>query len=177
MEHEYDFDAAIRKVADFPKPGILFYDITSLIGNVEAFSKVIDAMVELYANKAFDAIAAVEARGFLFATPLAYRLGIPTLLIRKKGKLPGETVSRSFALEYGEDTVEIHRADIPEGGNVLVVDDLIATGGTIRAAVDLLKESGAIVHDVFSVIGLPFLGYGKLLSDCNVSTLINYNSE
>ncbi len=177
MEERYNFDAAIRKVPDFPKPGILFYDITSLIGNPEAFGAVVGEMERLYGSGKIDAIAAVEARGFLFATPLAYLMKVPTILVRKKGKLPGKTVERSFSLEYGEDTVQIHSADIPAGGNVLVVDDLIATGGTIKATVDLLRESGAVVTEIFSVIGLPFLGYRELLSDCRVTTLIDYDSE
>ncbi|ADK80924.1 adenine phosphoribosyltransferase [Sediminispirochaeta smaragdinae] len=177
MSATYDFDAAIRRIPDFPKPGVLFYDITSLIGNAEAFGAVIDTMKHLYQGRRIDAIAAVEARGFLFATPLAYLLNLPTILIRKKGKLPGATVERSFSLEYGEDTIQIHRGDIPIGGNVLIVDDLIATGGTIRAAVDLLRESGACANELFSVIGLPFLGFRELLSDCSIETLVCYEGE
>lgn len=177
MEERYNFDAAIRKVPGFPKPGILFYDITSLIGNPEAFAAVVGEMKRIYGSRGIDAIAAVEARGFLFATPLAYLLGVPVILVRKKGKLPGETVERSFSLEYGEDTIQIHRADIPAGGNVLIVDDLIATGGTIKATVELLRENGARVRDVFSVIGLPFLGYEALLEGCEVTTLVQYEGE
>lgn len=177
MNSGYDFDGAIRKVPDFPKPGILFFDITSLLANTEAFRAAIDAMVSIYRERNMEAVAAIEARGFLFAAPLADRLGLPLILVRKKGKLPGERVAKSFSLEYGEDTVEIHKADIPAGKRVLVVDDLIATGGTVRAAIELLREHGALVSEVFSVIGLPFLGYEAQLPGCRVETLLQYHSE
>ena len=170
-------DKNIRRIPDFPKPGILFYDITSVLVNPEAFKYVIDQMVELYKNKKIDAVAGVESRGFIFAAPFAEKLSIPLILIRKKGKLPGDTYECSYSLEYGTATVEVHKEDIKKGQNILVVDDLIATGGTLAAAKNLIEQGGAEVTDFFGVIGLPFLNYQKVLENCNVTTLINYDSE
>ena len=170
-------DKNIRRIPDFPKLGILFYDITSVLVNPEAFKYVIDQMVSIYKDKKIDAVAGVESRGFIFAAPFAEKLGIPLVLIRKKGKLPGDTYECSYSLEYGTATVEVHKADIKKGQNILVVDDLIATGGTLAAAKNLIEQGGAEVTDFFGVIGLPFLNYQKVLENCNVTTLINYDSE
>lgn len=170
-------DKNIRRIPDFPKPGVLFYDITSVLVNPEAFKYVIDQMVSIYKDKKIDAVAGVESRGFIFAAPFAEKLGIPLILIRKKGKLPGDTYECSYSLEYGTATVEVHKADIKKGQNILVVDDLIATGGTLAAAKNLIEQGGAEVTDFFGVIGLPFLNYQKVLGNCNVTTLINYDSE
>ena len=134
-------------------------------------------MVSIYKDKKIDAVAGVESRGFIFAAPFAEKLGIPLILIRKKGKLPGDTYECSYSLEYGTATVEVHKADIKKGQNILVVDDLIATGGTLAAAKNLIEQGGAEVTDFFGVIGLPFLNYQKVLGNCNVTTLINYDSE
>lgn len=177
MPKGFNLDDAIRKVPDFPKPGILFYDITSVLGNPAAFNYCIDTMVKLYKNREIDAIAAIEARGFLFAAPFARELGIPIILVRKKGKLPGEILTKSYALEYGQAEIEIHRADIPKDASVLIVDDLIATGGTIKACAELLVEGGARVSGVFGVIGLPFLDYEKILGGMEIHTLIEYFGE
>jgi len=177
MSADFDLDDAIRKVPDFPKPGILFYDITSVLANPVAFRHCVDSMVRLYKGARLDAIAAVESRGFLFAAPLAERLGLPVILVRKKGKLPGKTVSRKYALEYGEAEIEMHEADIPRGGRVLIVDDLVATGGTLKAAAELLAEGGAECAGVFCVIGLPFLDYAGALEGLEVKTLIEYFGE
>ncbi|MEM5947934.1 adenine phosphoribosyltransferase [Spirochaetia bacterium 38H-sp] len=173
----FDLDAAIRKIPDFPKPGILFYDITSILANPEAFSYCINSMVETYKDTDINAIAAIESRGFIFAAPLAERLSLPLILVRKKGKLPGETLSKTFDLEYGQDTIEIHKADVGPGQTFLIVDDLVATGGTLRAAIDLLTEAGASVKEIFAPIGLPFLNYSEKLGDVPVRTLIEYDSE
>ena len=177
MSEEFNLDEVIRKIPDFPKPGVLFYDITSIMMEPEAFKWVIDKMVEIYRDQSIGAIAAVESRGFIFGAPLAEKLGIPLILIRKSGKLPGDTIRTSYKLEYGEAEIEIHIADIPKGENVLIVDDLLATGGTLKAAAELLVEGGAKVTDVFCVIGLPFLNYDKILNKLKITTLINYNSE
>jgi adenine phosphoribosyltransferase len=177
MPVSFNIDAAIRKVPDFPKPGILFYDITSVLANPEAFKYCIDAMERMYKGQKLDAVAAVESRGFLFAAPFAERLGLPIILVRKKGKLPGKTLSQKYALEYGEAEIEMHEADIPRGGKVLIVDDLVATGGTLRAAADLLIRGGAEPIGVFSVIGLPFLDYQSSLGNLEVRTLIEYFGE
>jgi len=173
----YDLDAAIRKVPNFPKKGILFYDITGILQTPEAFSYCIDAMDELYRGAGIDGIAAIEARGFLFAAPFAERLGVPLILLRKSGKLPGEKREKRFTLEYGEDVLQVHVSDVKEGSHILLVDDLIATGGTLKAAAELLQESGGLVEHIFSVIGLPFLEYDKILSDFTVKTLIDYEGE
>lgn len=177
MSINFNLDDAIRKVPDFPKPGILFYDITSVLANPDAFEYCISSMVKMYRGQTLDAVAAVESRGFLFAAPFALRLGLPVILVRKKGKLPGKTLSQKYALEYGEAEVEMHEADIPRGGRVLIVDDLVATGGTLRAAADLLIRGGAEPAGVFSVIGLPFLDYEKSLGGLEVRTLIEYFGE
>ncbi|MBQ7612058.1 MAG: adenine phosphoribosyltransferase [Spirochaetaceae bacterium] len=170
----FDLDKAIRRVPDFPKPGILFYDITSIFTQPEAFSFCIEAMCERYKGMNIDAIAGVESRGFLFAAPLAERLHLPLLLIRKKGKLPGEKYTCSYSLEYGTATIEAHKADIHQGKRYLVVDDLIATGGTLRAAQSLIEQGGGTVSEFFAIIGLSEFPYAKGLSPIPVTTLIQY---
>ena len=170
-------DQAIRKVPDFPKPGVLFYDITGILVNPKAFAYCIDKMDELYASDAVDGVAAIESRGFIFAAPFALRRRLPLILLRKKGKLPGETFRIGFTLEYGEDVLEVHRSDVHAGQRLLLVDDLIATGGTLNAASQLLALGGAKVIGIFGVVGLPFLHYQKALSTFKVNTLIQYAGE
>ena len=170
-------DKAVRRVPDFPKPGILFYDITGVLVNPDALKFCIEQMIEKYKDVKFDAVAGVESRGFIFAAPFAEKLGIPLVLIRKKGKLPGETYQCSYDLEYGTATIEVHKSDIKKGGRYLVVDDLIATGGTLAAARNLIEQGGGEVTDFFGVIGLPDLNYAKALAPCKVTTLIDYAGE
>ena len=170
-------DKAIRRIPDFPKPGILFYDITSILTNPEAFKYCLEQMYEIYKDSGINAIAAVESRGFIFAGSLAEKMGLPLILIRKKGKLPGDTYSCSYALEYGTATIEAHKADIKAGQKYLVVDDLIATGGTLAATKNLIEQGGGEVTDFFGVIGLHDLNYQKVLAPCKVTTLINYKGE
>ena len=170
-------DAAIRRVPDFPKKGILFYDITGILVNPKVFSYCLDKMTEMYKGEKIDAVAAIEARGFIFAAPFAYKMGIPLILIRKKGKLPGETYSASYDLEYGQAAVEVHKTDVVRGQKVLLLDDLIATGGTLNAARKILEEGCAEVAGFCGVVGLPFLNYSKVLGDLPVKTLIEYDSE
>jgi len=134
-------------------------------------------MVEIYKDKKIDAIAAIEARGFLFAAPFAIRLGIPLIPIRKKGKLPGVTLSKKYDLEYAQAEIEVHSSDVPKGKRVLLTDDLIATGGTLNAARSLLVEGGAQVPEIFGILGLPFLNFKKVLDPTPVTTLIDYQSE
>ena len=177
MKKKLNLDDYIRKVPDFPKKGVLFYDITGILACPESFLFCIDAMVDLYKSKKIDAVAAIEARGFLFAAPFACCMKIPLIPIRKKGKLPGVTLSKKYSLEYAEAEIEVHKADIPVGKNVLLMDDLIATGGTLNAARDLLNEGCANVPEIFGILGLPFLNYGKVLAPTPVTTLINYNHE
>jgi adenine phosphoribosyltransferase len=173
----FNLDRYIRKVPNFPKAGILFYDITSVLCQPEAFRYCIKAMTDRYRGRGIDAVAAIEARGFLFAAPFAEQMGVPLVLVRKKGKLPGETRSVKYQLEYGQAEVEIHTADIKQGMQVLLTDDLVATGGTLRAARELITGCGAQVPEIFGVIGLPFLGYEKTLSPTPVHTLIQYHGE
>ncbi|AEF86327.1 adenine phosphoribosyltransferase [Treponema primitia ZAS-2] len=177
MKEQLNLDDYIRKVPNFPKKGVLFYDITSILAEPKAFGYCIDSMMEIYSGKNIDAVAAIEARGFLFAAPFAIRMGIPLILIRKKGKLPGKTLSKKYSLEYAEAEIEIHGEDVPQGKRILLLDDLIATGGTLNASRELINAAGAEVPEIFGVLGLPFLNYEKALAPTPVRTLINYDSE
>jgi adenine phosphoribosyltransferase len=177
MRGDEYLDSVIRKIPDFPKPGVLFYDITGILVNPKAFAYCIDAMIESYSDVPLDAVAAIESRGFVFASPFAYKRGVPLILLRKKGKLPGEKWSMRFTLEYGEDVLEVHKSDLRPGMRVLLVDDLIATGGTLGASIKLLEKGGASVAAIFGVVGLPFLHYEKLLDGYPVKTLIQYHGE
>ncbi len=172
-----DLDKVIRKVPDFPKPGVLFYDITSIFTNTDAFSYVVDEMMERYSGKDIEGVIAVESRGFLLGAPFALRRDIPLVLARKKGKLPGETVKASYTLEYGEQTLEIHVEDLEKAGNWLIIDDLIATGGTLQAVAEMLESRGKGVAGIFSIIGLPFLDYESKIGKYNPVTLIDYQGE
>ena len=177
MEKDFNLDNYIRKIPDFPRKGILFYDITSILAKPNAFLYCIESMVDIYADKKIDAVACIDARGFLFAAPYAARMGIPLIPIRKKGKLPGITLSKKYDLEYAQAEIEVHRSDVPEGKRILLIDDLIATGGTLNAAKALLDAGGADVPEIFGVVGLPFLDFKKTLAPTPVTTLINYDSE
>ena len=177
MKSSFSLDDVIRKVPDFPKPGVLFYDITGILVDPKAFKYTIDQMVKMYKKDKIDAIAAIESRGFIFAAPFAERLGIPLILIRKKGKLPGKTYACKYALEYGTAEIEVHQADVKKGERILIMDDLIATGGTLNAARNVLEQGGATVAGFFGVVGLPFLDYAKVLGDIPVRTLVEYHGE
>lgn len=168
-------DKAIRRIPNFPKPGILFYDITGVLVVPEAFRYCINKMVEIYKDREIDAVVGVESRGFLFAAPFAEHLGIPIVLVRKKGKLPGETYSCSYALEYGTAEIEAHKTDIERGKKYLLVDDLMATGGTLQAAKNVIEQGGGIVVEYFGVIGLPDLNYKKILEPIPTTTLIDFH--
>jgi adenine phosphoribosyltransferase len=152
-----DIRARIRTIPDFPKPGIMFRDITTLLLDAEALAATIDRMAAQVEGKV-DLVAGIEARGFLFGAALAVKLGTGVLLIRKDGKLPGATIAEDYALEYGTDRIAIHADACAPGARVLLVDDLIATGGTARAAVRLLRKAGAEVIQASFVIDLPELG-------------------
>jgi len=172
-----NLDSAIRKIPDFPKPGILFYDITSIFTNPEAFSFVVDKMIRTYSDTTVDGVVAIESRGFLLGAAFALAKKIPLVLARKKGKLPGKTISESYALEYGEATLEIHVEDLTPGKHWLIIDDLIATGGTLEAVAKMIERQNAIVAGIFSIIGLPFLNYMEKISRYNPVTLIDYHGE
>ena len=153
-----DLTAAIRAIPDYPKPGITFRDITTLLGNARAFRRAVDELVHPFAGTKIDKVAGIEARGFILGGALAHQLSAGFVPIRKKGKLPHETVRVAYSLEYGVDEMEIHKDGVAPGEKVLLVDDLIATGGTAEGAVKLLKQIGADVIGACFVIDLPELG-------------------
>ena len=167
----------VRSIPDFPEPGIIFRDVTSVLQDPDGLKLAIDSMLKLLEGLDFDVIVGAESRGFIFGAPLAYQLHKPFVLVRKKGKLPCDTIEKSYDLEYGSATIEMHRDSILPGQKVVVVDDLIATGGTLAAAKNLIEQGGAKVIDFFGVIGLPALNYEKVLAPCKVTTLINYDGE
>ncbi len=172
-----NLDSVIRKVPDFPKPGILFYDITSIFTNPEAFRYCVSRMIERYGNPAVEGVVAIESRGFLLGACYAEKVGVPLVLARKKGKLPGKTLRQSYDLEYGSATLEIHEGDLTPGKNWLIVDDLIATGGTLQAVAKMVEQAGGKVAGIFAIIGLPFLNYQEKIGKYNPVTLIDYHGE
>ena len=153
-----DFTTVIRTIPDYPKPGIMFRDVTTLFGNPRAFRSAIDQLVQPYAGVRIDKVAGIEARGFILGGAVAHQLSTGFVPVRKKGKLPWKTLGEDYALEYGTDRVEIHEDAVKKGENVIVVDDLIATGGTAFAAIKLLERAGAKVVGCCFVIDLPDLG-------------------
>jgi adenine phosphoribosyltransferase len=165
----------IREVPDFPKRGILFYDITTLLKDKVGFATLIDALSEHYLNSHIDLVLAIEARGFIFGPALAYRLNAGFVPIRKPGKLPAETVKWSYELEYGIDTLEIHKDAIRPGQRVVVVDDLLATGGTANACVHLAKSLGAEIAGLGFVVELDFLNGRKKFVGAEVFSLLHYD--
>lgn len=169
-----DLNDFIRDVPDFPKPGILFKDITPLLANSEAFEFCIDQMVEKVKGMNIDVLAAAEARGFLFAAPLALKLGLGMVPIRKPGKLPYEKHTYSYELEYGTDTLEMHVDGVGKGQNVLIVDDLLATGGTVEACCRMIEQCGASVAGCLFLINLTFLDGAKKLDPYPVVSLLDY---
>jgi len=165
----------IRDVPDFPVKGILFKDITTLIKNTEAFREVIDQMAAHYADTEVDVVVAIEARGFIFGAPLAYKLGAGFVPVRKPGKLPATVISESYTLEYGTNTLEMHQDAIEPGQRVLVVDDLLATGGSARATINLVERLGGQVVGVAFMIELDFLHGRDKLTGYEVLSLIHYD--
>ena len=161
--------ALVRTIPDFPKPGIAFRDISTLLADGAGFSASIDAMVELSKPLLPDRIVAIDARGFLFGAPVAVALGAGVIPARKKGKLPGATLGVDYALEYGTDRLELHVGAVLPGHSALIVDDLIATGGTALACVNLLREAGAQVVGAIFAIDLPDLGGADRLRDAGIS--------
>jgi adenine phosphoribosyltransferase len=166
----------VREVPDFPKPGINFYDITTLLKDSEGLRQTIDALHGLCGDEKIDTVIGVESRGFIFATPLAYRLGAGFVPVRKPRKLPAEKVSISYDLEYGQDTLEIHKDAIGAGHNVLIVDDLLATGGTAKAVLDLVEGLGGKVAGLLFVVELNFLDGRSKFNGYRVDSLIRYDS-
>ena len=166
--------ARIREIPDFPKPGILFYDITTLLKDPVAYRAAIDAMLAPYAGMTIDVVVGMESRGFIFSAPMAYQLGAGLVPVRKLGKLPAETISVEYALEYGSNTLEVHRDAIQSGQKVLIVDDLLATGGTVNGTVELVQRlKGEIVGLAF-LVELGFLKGRDRLAGYTVSSVITY---
>ncbi|MFH1465961.1 MAG: adenine phosphoribosyltransferase [Pseudomonadota bacterium] len=165
---------SIRDIPDFPKPGIVFKDITPLLADPAAFKEVLDRFVERYADRKLDRIVGIESRGFIFGAPLADRLNVGFVPVRKPGKLPYRTVSEEYSLEYGTDSIEIHADAVPAGGRVLIVDDLLATGGTAAAAASLVRKVGGEVEELAFVVELGFLNGREKLGGLPVFSLVNY---
>ena len=170
---------AIRTIPDYPKPGVLFRDITTLLGNAPAFRRAIDELVEPYRGASIDKVAGIEARGFILGGAVAHQLSAGFVPIRKKGKLPHETVRVAYSLEYGLDEMEMHKDGVAPGEKVIIIDDLIATGGTAEAAVKLLRQIGADILAACFVIDLPDLGGRKKLEALGVpvQTLIAFEGH
>jgi adenine phosphoribosyltransferase len=171
--------ASIRTIVDYPKPGIQFRDITTLLGDARAFRRTIDELVQPWAGAKIDQVAGIEARGFIIGGAVAHQLSAGFVPIRKKGKLPYKTVNMSYTLEYGTDEIEMHVDAVGEGDRVILVDDLIATGGTAEGAIKLLRKRGAIVEAACFVIDLPELGGAERLRamDVPVRTLVSFEGH
>jgi adenine phosphoribosyltransferase len=170
-----DLKAHIRSIPDFPKPGILFYDISTLLAHPEAWRTTIERLADAVRPQQPDLLMGIESRGFLVAAPLALALGSGFAMIRKKGKLPGKTVRYSYDLEYGTDTIEIQEDAVLPGQKVIVVDDLLATGGTMQAAINLVRERGGDVVGAASIIELTFLN-GRQRVTAPFTSMISYDS-
>ena len=162
---------SIATIADYPKPGIMFRDVTTLMANADAFKATIDSFIAAYKDQGFTKIIGTESRGFIFGAPLSYALGIPFIPVRKPGKLPREVISQSYQLEYGEDILELHTDAIVPGDKVLLVDDLLATGGTIEATAKLVAKLGGIATDAAFVVSLPELGGEQRVADMGIKIL------
>lgn len=171
-----NIESLIRNVADFPKPGIQFKDITPLLGDGAALRRVVDQLAERYRGNV-DAIVGVESRGFILGAPVAYALGVGLCIVRKPGKLPADKHTVSYALEYGNDSLEIHRDALAAGARVAILDDLLATGGTAKAAVSLVEACGAVVVECGFLIELAFLGGRAALAPSPVHALLRYDGE
>jgi adenine phosphoribosyltransferase len=169
-----DLRAKIREVPDFPKPGVLFYDITTLLKEAPAFAEVIDQMAEVVKEERIDVVVGMESRGFIFAAPLAYKLHAGFVPVRKLGKLPADTIEVEYDLEYGTATLEIHRDAITPGQRVLIVDDLLATGGTVLGTIELVRRLGGEIASLAFMVELTGLKGREQLSEFTIHTLITY---
>jgi len=172
-----NFAQHIRSVPDFPKKGIVFRDITTLLKNPRAFSAAVDALADHFNNSGANIIVGPESRGFIFGAALAYKMKLSFVPVRKPGKLPAETVSETYLLEYGSDTIEMHKDAVKSGDKVLLIDDLLATGGTMEAACRLVEKLGGIIVGIGFLIELSFLPGREKLRKYPVFTLIDYKTE
>jgi adenine phosphoribosyltransferase len=170
-----DLKKLIREVPDFPKPGILFYDITTLLKDKLGFARLIDALTEHYIDKHIDLVLGIEARGFIFGPALAYRLNAGFVPVRKPKKLPAETAKWTYDLEYGSDTLEVHKDAIQPGQSVIIVDDLLATGGTAKATTQLVESLGGKVASLAFIVELDFLKGRAKLAGYEVVSLLHYD--
>jgi adenine phosphoribosyltransferase len=170
-----DLKRLIREVPDYPKPGILFYDLTTLLKDKQGFHTLIDRLCDHYAGRTIDVVAGIEARGFIFAPVLAYRLNAGFVPVRKPKKLPAKTASISYSLEYGMDTLEIHQDAIKPGQRVIICDDLLATGGTAAATSKLIQQLGGFIEGGAFAVELTFLNGRKKLNGLDVFSLIQYD--
>lgn len=169
-----DLKQYIRNIPDFPKKGILFRDITTLLSNKDRFREVVDVLYERYKDKNIDAVAAIDSRGFIFGGALAYKLGTAMTIVRKKGKLPYKTLKATYSLEYGEDTLEIHEDAFKPGARVLLIDDLLATGGTMGAVVELIEKLKGRIIEIAFIIELSDLNGRSRLKDLPVYSMVKY---
>jgi adenine phosphoribosyltransferase len=169
-----DLRSKIREIPDFPKPGILFYDITTLLKDGKSFKKAIDLMLQPYKKEKIDVVVGMESRGFIFSAPMAYQLDAGFVPVRKLGKLPAETITVEYALEYGSNTLEIHRDAIQPGQKVLIVDDLLATGGTVRGTIELVERLKGEVVGLAFLVELEFLKGRDRLEGRRVTSAIKY---
>ena len=167
----------IITIPDFPEEGILFRDVTSVLSDADGFKLAVDELAKLLDGVEFDVIAGTESRGFIFGTPLAYRFNKPFVPVRKQGKLPRETVQKTYDLEYGSATIEIHRDDIKQGQRVVLIDDLIATGGTAKAAAELIEELGGDVVKIVFLIELLGLNGREVLKKYDVESVVKYEGK
>ncbi|PZP26107.1 MULTISPECIES: adenine phosphoribosyltransferase [Pseudomonas] len=167
---EFAIKSVIRPVVDFPKPGVVFRDITPLFQSPRALRMVVDSFIQRYVEAEFSHVGALDARGFLLGPIIAYELNKPLILFRKKGKLPADLLVETYSTEYGDSVIEVQRDSLCEGDSVLLMDDLIATGGTLIAAANLVKRMGASVYEAAAIIDLPELGGSTKLSDTGIST-------
>jgi len=172
-----DLKKYIREVPDWPIKGVNFKDITTLLEDGKTFKYVIDKLYKPFAKKKIDRVVAIDARGFLLASAIAYKIGCGVSVVRKKGKLPFKTICETYAKEYGPDTLTIHKDTIKKGDRVLIVDDLLATGGTIKATIKLTERLGGKIIGISCIIDLPFLGGSKKLKKYNFQYLVKYDSE
>ena len=170
-------ESKIRAIVDFPKKGIIFRDITTAVKDAKALEYMIDFLTEQYKDKKIDYVAGIESRGFIFGAALAYKLGAGFTVIRKPGKLPADTISQEYELEYGTDKIEMHVDAIEEGSNVLVVDDLLATGGTVGAAVKLIEKAKGNVIGAAFIIELTDLGGRNKLEGVEVTSMVQFEGE
>ncbi|MAF14282.1 MAG: adenine phosphoribosyltransferase [Parcubacteria group bacterium] len=176
MDRDY-LDQRIRKIPNFPKEGILFYDVTTLFEDGEAYKKVIDEMCKKYEGQQIDKVVGIDARGFLLASTIAYKLGAGVSVVRKKGKLPYKTRLSVYEKEYGPDTIEMHDDTIKPGEKVIIVDDLLATGGTMLASIDLVQQLQGEIIGIDFIINLSFLPGMEKLKDYRAHFLIDYDNE